>query len=210
MPVRESCQTLNMSMLRAALDALASGVVLTTRDGYVLYMNSAACQQTRTSGALCLSNNRFLPNDPKAARAFASALRGLGDDLAGKSPHGNTLALPSRDGPGIFVTILPLEIETGGDEPHVAAAAIFIQDPSILPPGPGEAFARLYGLTRGELRVALALAQCLNPQDAAIALGLGLQTVRTHLQHIFQKTGTSRQAHLLALMWRASSPARLA
>ena len=35
----------------------------------------------------------------------------------------------------------------------------------MLPPCPGEAFARLYGLTRGESRVALTLAQCLTLQD---------------------------------------------
>ena len=44
MPLHESCETLNTRMLGAALDALASSVVLATRDGRVLYMNSAASQ----------------------------------------------------------------------------------------------------------------------------------------------------------------------
>jgi DNA-binding CsgD family transcriptional regulator len=211
MPARESCEALDPKMLGAALDALASGVVLTTRDGRVLFMNSAASQQTRTSGALCLSNNRFVPNDPKAARIFARALSGSESDRIGEAPHGHTLALPSRDGPGIFATILRLQIETAdAAAPRGGTTAIFIQDPSALRPCPGEAFARLYGLTRCELRVALSLMRCCTLRDVAMTLGVALQTVKTHLQHIFQKTNTSRQADLLALMWRASSPARLA
>jgi DNA-binding CsgD family transcriptional regulator len=46
----------------------------------------------------------------------------------------------------------------------------------------------------------------LTAQDAADLLGIGLQTVKTHLQRIFQKTGTSRQADLVALMSRSSVP----
>ena len=60
----------------------------------------------------------------------------------------------------------------------------------------------------GELRVALAMAPGLAPQEAADMLGIGLQTVKTHLQRIFQKTGTSRQADLVGLMTRLSAPAK--
>ena len=39
-----------------------------------------------------------------------------------------------------------------------AMAAIFVQDPIVVPPFPGEAFAKLYGLTGSELRTLLAMA----------------------------------------------------
>jgi DNA-binding CsgD family transcriptional regulator len=83
-------------------------------------------------------------------------------------------------------------------------AAIFIQDPSALPPFPGEAFAKLYGLTKAELRVVLAMRQDATSPRMAASFGIGLHTVRTHLKNIFQKTGTSRQADLMTLMLRAS------
>ena len=50
---------------------------------------------------------------------------------------------------------------------------------------PGEAFARLYGLTGGELRILVALAQGMGAKEAADMLGIGEPTVRTHLQRIF-------------------------
>jgi DNA-binding CsgD family transcriptional regulator len=73
---------------------------------------------------------------------------------------------------------------------------------------PGEAFAKLYGLTGGELRVAMAMATNLTPQEVADMLGIGIQTVKTHLQRIFQKTCTSRQADLIGLMTRLSTPTK--
>ena len=71
---------------------------------------------------------------------------------------------------------------------------------------PGEAFARLYGMTGGELRVLLALAQGLGAKEAADMLGIGEPTVRTHLQRIFSKTATTRQADLLRLLQTATPP----
>ena len=71
---------------------------------------------------------------------------------------------------------------------------------------PGEAFARLYRLTGGEVRVLLVLAQGLGAKEAADMLGVGEPTVRTHLQRIFSKTGTSRQTNLLRLLQSSAPP----
>jgi DNA-binding CsgD family transcriptional regulator len=42
--------------------------------------------------------------------------------------------------------------------------------------------------------------------EAAQALGVALATVRTHLAHIFEKTGTSRQAELIRLAAKFAPP----
>ena len=90
--------------------------------------------------------------------------------------------------------------------PFAASVAVFVQEPAQVPMMPGEAFAKLYGLTGGELRVLLALAQGLGGKEAADMLGISEPTVRTHLQRIFSKTGTSRQADLLRLLQSATPP----
>ncbi len=208
MGMYENFQTPNLAVLKAALNALANGVVLAARNGQVVYMNAAARRYVQAGNALRLHNNRVFPVDPGAARVLAAALKGMdanGGKAAGRS---STFALPDRDGAGVLVTILPINREDaqGEHDPSEATAAIFIQDPSVVPVCPGEAFAKLYGLTNGELRVALALMPGLRVHQVASALGISLETVRTHLQHIFQKTGTSRQADLLGLMWRSSGP----
>jgi len=90
--------------------------------------------------------------------------------------------------------------------PFAASVAVFMQDPLAAPLMPGEAFARLHRLTGAELRVLLALAQGLGAREAADLLGIGEPTVRTHLQHMFAKTQTLRQADLLRLL-QTSTPA---
>jgi DNA-binding CsgD family transcriptional regulator len=90
--------------------------------------------------------------------------------------------------------------------PFAASVAIFVQDPQAAPVWPGEAFAKLYGLTGGELRVLLAIAPGLGLKEAADILGIRETTAKTHLQRIFAKTGTSRQTELLHLLKNTASP----
>jgi hypothetical protein len=46
----------------------------------------------------------------------------------------------------------------------------------------------------------------LGVKDAGIMLGISEVTVRTHLQHIYAKTGTSKQTELLNLVRNAIPP----
>ena len=125
---------------------------------------------------------------------------------------GITLALPGGEGAGLVATILPL---TRGERRNLcgafaAMAAIFVQDPIVVPPFPGEAFAKLYGLTGGELRVLLAMAPGLGVKEAAEMLGISETTAKTHLQHIYAKTGTSKQTELMHLFMSSTPPVKAA
>jgi len=44
--------------------------------------------------------------------------------------------------------------------------------------------------------------------ESAEMLGISEPTVRTHLQHIYSKTGTTRHADLLSLLHRSTPPVR--
>lgn len=194
-------------MLEATLNGLVAGVFLTARDGRVVYMNATAERQVKTGGALRIVNNRLSPTDPKAREALGKAI----DDVAKDETEwrsGHSLAIPNPGGAGYVATLLP--IERGRRQsllaPFAASVGVFTQDPAEIPLMPGEAFARLYGLTGGELRVLLALAQGLGAKDAADMLGISEPTVRTHLKQLFAKTETSRQADLLRLLQSATPP----
>jgi DNA-binding CsgD family transcriptional regulator len=73
---------------------------------------------------------------------------------------------------------------------------------------PGEIFFSLYGLTGGELRVLLALLEGLTAGEAAVRFGISSSTVKTHLQRLFEKTGTSRQAELVSTVLGVLPPLR--
>ncbi|MBZ9905308.1 LuxR C-terminal-related transcriptional regulator [Mesorhizobium sp. BR115XR7A] len=58
----------------------------------------------------------------------------------------------------------------------------------------------LYGLTPAEAAVATAITRGEGLQAVADELGISLTRARTHLQHVFEKTETRRQAELVRLI----------
>jgi DNA-binding CsgD family transcriptional regulator len=65
----------------------------------------------------------------------------------------------------------------------------------------------LFGLTRTEAAVAVALGRGSFLEDIVANIGIGLATVRTHLKRIFAKKGTHRQAEAAALLARSVASA---
>jgi DNA-binding CsgD family transcriptional regulator/PAS domain-containing protein len=204
-------RALRSEMLERTLDGLVAGVFLTARDSRVVYMNAAAERQIRTGNSIRIVNNRILPTDPATRAALSKAIDEAARDDLDKDMSEYSLAIPDVEGgPGYDATLLPVERGQRRDiiAPFAASVAVFTKDPVQTPLMPGEAFARLYGLTGGELRVLLALAQGLGAKEAADMLGISEPTVRTHLQRIFSKTDTARQADLVRLLQNATPPIR--
>jgi DNA-binding CsgD family transcriptional regulator/PAS domain-containing protein len=200
-------RTITSQLLEATLDALTTGVFLTDRDSRIVYMNRSAERQVKTSNALRIVNSRIEAIRHEFREILSKAIAdAIGDEAA--VPGGHQVALPDEDGAGFVATVLPLDRgeRRNLSSPFAAAAAVFVQDPTLAPMLPGEAFAKLYGLTGGELRVALALAPGLGLKEAADLIGIRETTAKTHLQKIFEKTGTSRQAELVQLLMASSPP----
>jgi DNA-binding CsgD family transcriptional regulator/PAS domain-containing protein len=204
-------RTLRSEMLETTLDGLVAGVFLTARDGRVVYMNAAAERQIKSGNAIRIVNKRLFPTDPATRAALSKAIDEAARDDTDKDMSRHSLAIPDVDGgPGYVATLLPVECGRRRDviAPYAASVAVFTKDPVQAPLMPGEAFARLYGLTGGELRVVLALAQGLGAKEAADMLGISEPTVRTHLKRIFSKTDTARQAAVVRLLQNATPPIR--
>lgn len=201
-------RALRSEALEMTLDGLAAGVFLTARDGRVVYMNATAERQIRSGNSIRIVNNRICPTDPGARAALSSAIdkASRGDSDTDLSEY--SLAIPEVGGAGFVATLLPVDNGIRRDivAPLSASVAVFMKDPGEETLMPGEAFARLYGLTGGELRVLVALAQGMGAKEAADMLGISEPTVRTHLQRTFSKTGTTRQVDLLRLLQNATAP----
>jgi DNA-binding CsgD family transcriptional regulator/PAS domain-containing protein len=205
-------KTIRSEALEATLNALTTGVYLTDLLGRVIYMNRTAEQQVGKGDVLHIEHNRLAPFDRVAFAALTSAVDQAIADEAATLTSGFSLALPAREGAGLVASILPL---TRGERQNIcgafaAKAAIFVQDSVVVPPFPGEAFAKLYGLTGSELRVLLAMAPGLSVKEAAEVLGIGETTAKTHLQHIYEKTGTSKQTELMHLFMSSAPPVKAA
>ena len=203
-------RALRSEMLEKTLDGLVTGVFLVARDGHVVYMNPAAERQVKAGTSIRLVGNRLSAASPSARAALSRAIEEAAREDAGMDMSEHSVAIPDKAGGGYVATLLPIDRgqRRGILAPFAASVAVFTQDPIQAPLMPGEAFARLHGLTGGELRVLLTLSQGLGGTEAADMLGISEPTVRTHLKRIFSKTGTSRQTDLLHLLHSSTPPIR--
>jgi DNA-binding CsgD family transcriptional regulator len=69
-----------------------------------------------------------------------------------------------------------------------------------------EAIAQHFQLTPAELRVLVAIVEVGGVPEVAAVLGISETTVKTHLQRLFEKTGTHRQADLVMRVAAYSNP----
>lgn len=204
-----SLRSIKSLALEKTLESLAFGVYLTDRKGRIVFMNRAGDRQVRTSDAVRISDTRLAPIDCSARAALRKAItRAAAKE--GETPSSDVamIALPGEENTGLVATVLPLNSREHqnffcGSMP---AAAIFVQDPLAEAPTSGEGFAKLYGLTHGELRVLLAMLPGLGVKDAADILGISEATAKTHLQHIHAKTGISKQTELMRLFSGSTPP----
>ena len=117
------------------------------------------------------------------------AAKGQGGAVAFALPEGAMLivraAAVGAGEPGLFLraSVLVLFSKLGFD---------LMPDPHLL--------RSTFGLTATEAEVALALVGGASASAIARTRAVSLETIRSHLKTIFAKTGTRRQAHLVALI----------
>jgi DNA-binding CsgD family transcriptional regulator len=85
-------------------------------------------------------------------------------------------------------------------------AVLFITDPEEAAVVRREGLCHDFGLTPAEAGFTREVLKADGLQAAADRLGISLTTARTHLAHVFDKTGTRRQAELVRLILQ-SQPA---
>lgn len=83
---------------------------------------------------------------------------------------------------------------------RLAAAMILIVDTELEPEDFTHVLRRLFSLTAAEARVAACVLHTDGLQSVAEELCISLSTVRIHLQRVFAKTTTHRQAELVRLL----------
>jgi len=202
-------QSVMRTNLERTMDSLSTGVILTDKRG-VTYMNPSAKALIDSGDAIRIKDNKLCVAKTRDGGMLEQA---LGQSLRGNaSPKTGSyaVAIPRADGAGVLANVLPLSWREGPNPfPGMSgAAAVLIQDASQMPQFEGEALARLYALTPAELRITLEIARGQSLQDIAEILGITINTAKTHLKHIFAKTGVTRQGELVRLIMLSSRPIR--
>jgi integral membrane sensor domain MASE1/DNA-binding CsgD family transcriptional regulator len=194
--------------LETTLNSLTLAIYFTDASGQLAYANRAAKQQLETANGLFSKKNRLVPTDCTTHEAFEAALKTVAPSQGSQRISPKVIPLPAKDKPGLIAIILPLDSSELKSvcRTVTATVAVLVQDSATIPLSTAEAFAELYGLTKSELRVLLAMRPARSVRQVAETLTISEPTARTHLQHIYAKTGTSKQSELLYLFMRFTPP----
>lgn len=180
------------------IDATRHGVIIVDMRHEVVHLNSAAEQILKSTDGLAMPSRTIQAADTTAneqlQRVITNAL--VKSQCGARSGGSTACSRPSGKRPYI-IHVTPLGTTPAKPAPK---ALVTIIDPEQEPEPPKELIKRLFGLTNAEADVALRTMRGDGLKPIAADLGLSRATVNTHLQHIFDKTDTHRQAELVRLL----------
>ena len=193
------------------LDRLPHSVILVSSSGTVVAKNRAADETLRAQDGLTIDHGELRASTV----ALTARLRSLLDTAVrisqGITLAGNSMALalprPSGRRP-LSVMIAPLPARRPVLTSNPAVVALFVRDPDVTPAPDAATIRAILGLTPGEAELVRCLLLGLSLEQAALLLGLQLDTIRKRIKAVFEKTGTHRQAELVTLVLNSVSVAQ--
>lgn len=189
------------------LDGFAFGIILVDDKLGIIHANSAAAAMLASRSPIRSEKSTLVLPVQTAHAALERAVRLAAGNGTTLGSRGIGIPAPGDDGEPCIVHVLPLKCGVLRHGPAQRAAAALFIVPSIAPTRmPTDALALLYDLTPAESRVFELIAGGETPATIAKRLGIAPSTVRTHLLHLFQKTGCQRQSELVKLGASLSLP----
>jgi DNA-binding CsgD family transcriptional regulator/PAS domain-containing protein len=192
------------------MDALSTSVFFLDSAGGVVHANQSGREILSAGEPLRLIGRSLVAADQSFQTAFRQALNiALGDQTEG-APDAPAFSVEGSTGELYTTNFLPL---TSGARRQVglsttAIAALFLRKTNIDVASAIAAATQLYGFTPSEARVLAEIIDQGGLGQIATRLGVSRRTVQTHLEHLFGKTGSKRQADLVKLVAGHQSPLR--
>lgn len=192
--------------LAAVLDRMVQGICVLDAAGRVIHCNRSAERIIGASPWLTIAGGRLAPIESRARNTLSGLIARA--TAAPPSPRlGGDVAIGDGEA-RLMISVAPLAaqgLSIIATEP--GALVCITQSAQSLSLSECQMH-DLFALTPAEAHVAALVLRGHAPREAAALLDVSLATVRTHLAHIFDKTGTSGQADLSRLFVRlaAASP----
>jgi len=190
------------------LNRLLQGVILVDAESRVIFANGAAESMLRAGRGLFLGPDGLRAEIPSETRQLRCIIAGCAEPRPGLGGAGGRLRLSREDGVPMTVVIAPHHAPFSWVDVVRPRAILFIADPEAVADVRRQRLREDFGLTLAEAAVAVEVLEAEGLQAAAGRLGISLATARTHLAHVFDKTGTRRQAELVRVLLRSQPAVR--
>ena len=193
----QGTQAGNDRALCKALDSVAHGVLVLNSELRIRYLNRAARDTLAHNRGIEFRNDTLTIPD----RQLDQRLRELVQLAIAKSKQGRddasgamfVRAPLSREHIELVVAPAPM---SGGPDSE-ASVLIYLFDANSPRQVSFDVLTGLYGLTHTEAKLVQLMTNGMTLDEAADELEISVNTARTHLKHIFHKTGINRQTELI-------------
>jgi DNA-binding CsgD family transcriptional regulator len=187
-------------VLCATLDHFDAGFVAVLPDGAILHANRTAREMISAGWPIQASNGCLQACSKKATSLLLNSLRQLGESNESSPPDGICLdvCLAEAASPkGGAIATMKLLVNA---QLSLSPVALFVTSLRSRRDCVLSGVAECFGLTPAETRTLHRFLEGGTVAEAALALAVSENTVKTHLQNIFAKTRLSRQGQLIRLV----------
>ena len=190
-----------LSGVSTALEQSATGIVLLSRNGSVIFVNRAAGAMIQSVAGLRLREGRLSALQRSEDDALQRLIAGAIGQLDGiENGRGGAIHIAAESGePPTTLVVGPLQPRAMTDN-RSPAAFVLLSNPDSGTSRPAWMLRSLYDLSPAEASMAERLMKGETPEEAAAALNIKISTARWHLSSLFRKTDTRRQAELVRLL----------
>jgi DNA-binding CsgD family transcriptional regulator len=184
--------------ITAVIDVMRHGIVIIDSGRRIAQMNSAAERILMAGEGLYVHSGQLEALPTATNKQLQSSITRACEESRNGAREGDQLACSRPTGKRPYVIhIVPL---ARSEDPSAGRALVIIIDAEQETEPPKMLLRRVFGLTNAEADVALRVMRGDGLKPISADLALTMATIKTHLQHIFDKTDTHRQAELVRLL----------
>jgi DNA-binding CsgD family transcriptional regulator len=181
------------------LNRLPHAVLLVDAGARVIFANQAAARMLGAGNGLSLDRDGLQAETTEDTRRLRRTIADCAEPARELGGAGGRFQLSRRDRGPLTMLVIPHRTQVTWIDILRPTAILFITETEQTAVLRSERFSQDFGLTRAEAVFAVEISKGDGLQATASRLGVSLTTVRTHLAHVFGKTGTRRQAELVRL-----------
>jgi len=197
---------LNQGLTRARIDRRGKSVIVLDAQARILFANDGAERLLAKRDGLRVKAGALSAVSPDAEALLERLISGCADRrqlCEGNHPGSVTIKREGRSPLRVLATPFPdAQRQRGACWHSVASPAVIviIQDPDSNRQERKTLLQQKFKLTSAEAEIALEIIKGHGRAIAAERLGISAGTARIHLQRVFEKTSTHRQAELVRLL----------
>jgi DNA-binding CsgD family transcriptional regulator len=188
--------------LAEVMDRLPTGMLLLNSRRKVVVQNAAAERIVAEADGFHVDGGRPGAEDARENAALQTLIADAMEADTGEvlAAHGfQSVSRPSGKRP-FSLMVAPLRVGSASGASDDVAVALFVSDPERERISGFKMLEELYSLTQSEADLLQLLSMGMSLEEAAEVRGVSMNTARSHIKHMFAKTGVSRQGELVRIM----------